>query len=93
MTPPPYPRSEVLVVFGSLSDFAEVDPERLWVLREIDLGPRADDGVGTYPVREGRTYPCYVSAVDEDGNEIAGIRLPDLAVPVGTTHRLESPRP
>ena len=77
-------RSEVLSVFSSLPDFAKVDPDRLWVLREVDLGPEANQGVGRYPVQEGRTYPCFVSAVDHDGNEIAGIRLPDIAVPVGT---------
>ncbi len=31
-----------------------------------------------------RFYPTYVSAVDNDGNEIAGIRLPPIAVPLGT---------
>jgi len=29
-------------------------------------------------------YGAKVSAVDADGNEVAGIRLPDLAVPLGT---------
>ena len=29
-------------------------------------------------------YDTYVSAVDDDGNEIAGIRLPPIAVPLGT---------
>ena len=29
-------------------------------------------------------YPTHVSAVDPDGNEIAGIRMPDIAVPLGT---------
>jgi len=29
-------------------------------------------------------YAAFVSAVDEDGNEIAGIRLPQIAVPLGT---------
>jgi len=31
-----------------------------------------------------RAYETYVSAVDGDGNEIAGIRLPPIAVPLGT---------
>jgi hypothetical protein len=31
-----------------------------------------------------RVYPTYVSEVDEDGNEVAGIRLPPIAVPLGT---------
>ena len=29
-------------------------------------------------------YACFVSAVDSDGNEVAGIRLPQIAVPLGT---------
>jgi hypothetical protein len=29
-------------------------------------------------------YATFVSAVDNDGNEIAGIRLPQIAVPLGT---------
>ena len=30
-------------------------------------------------------YPNFVSRVDEDGNEIAGIRLPAVAAPISTT--------
>ena len=77
-------RDEALASFESGADVVKPDPGRLWVLREMDLGPEAHRGVGRYPVREGREYPCFVSAVDNDGNEIAGIRLPDLTVPVGT---------
>jgi hypothetical protein len=38
------------------------------------------------PPEEGpsRFYETYVSAVDDDGNEVAGIRLPSIAVPLGT---------
>jgi len=32
----------------------------------------------------GEPYPSYVSALDADGNEVAGIRVPDISVPVGT---------
>jgi alpha/beta hydrolase family protein len=32
----------------------------------------------------GRFYDTRVSTVDEDGNEISGIRLPSIAVPLGT---------
>ncbi len=31
------------------------------------------------------TYPVFVSKTDADGNEVAGIRLPPVAVPVATT--------
>jgi hypothetical protein len=36
------------------------------------------------PAKLGEPYPSYASAVDRDGNELAGIRLPDVTVPVGT---------
>lgn len=62
------------------------DPERLWRIRTLDLGPDADRRIGRYPPVEGEAYTALVSAVDTDGNEVAGIRLPDLTVPVGT-HR------
>ncbi len=63
---------------------ATPDPSRLWRIREVDLGPDAAQGIAAHPVREGREYPRLVSAADADGNDVAGIRLPDLAVPVGT---------
>ncbi len=77
-------RAEALASIRAVDDDAKPDPERLWRLRETDMGPRAAQGVGAYPVAEGRAYPCYVSALDADGNEVAGIRLPDLVAPVGT---------
>ena len=52
--------------------------------RRLDLGPEATHGIGRYPAQVGESYPRYVSAVDSDGNELAGIRLPDVAVPVAT---------
>ena len=36
------------------------------------------------PPRAGKPYPNLVAAVDEDGNELAGIRLPDISVPLAT---------
>ena len=36
------------------------------------------------PANLGEPYPSYASTVDADGNELAGIRLPDLTVPVAT---------
>lgn len=50
----------------------------------LDLGPNADRGIGEYPPVEGDVYPSLVSTVDEDLNETAGIKLPDITVPVGT---------
>ena len=60
------------------------DPARLWRVREIDLGPDVQRGIAAYPVREGREYPHLVPAADADGNDLSGIRLPDLTVPIGT---------
>ena len=48
------------------------------------MGGDEATGVGRFPAREGAFYPALVSAVDGDGNETAGIRMPDIAVPVGT---------
>ena len=36
------------------------------------------------PPKVGPPYPNLVSAVDADGNELAGIRLPDISVPLAT---------
>ena len=77
-------RDEALQAMPAIPGLVTPDRERLWVIREVDLGPQVEQGIGRYPAVEGRTYPCYVSAVDADGNEVAGIRLPDLDAPVGT---------
>ncbi|CAN5660566.1 alpha/beta hydrolase domain-containing protein [soil metagenome] len=75
---------QVLEHFRSIPGMHLPDPERLPALRQVDLGPDAGQGIGHYPVREGERYPAYVSNVDSDSNEIAGLRLPDLTVPLGT---------
>jgi hypothetical protein len=36
------------------------------------------------PPKVSRPYPNLVSSVDEDGNELAGICLPDISVPLAT---------
>jgi hypothetical protein len=36
------------------------------------------------PPREGAAYPVFVPTVDADGNELAGIRLPTVSVPLAT---------
>jgi Alpha/beta hydrolase domain len=51
--------------------------------------PRAADDVvalgdWTDPPAPARTWQALVPQVDADGNEIAGVRLPDIAVPRGT---------
>src|SRR5690606_29352114 len=76
--------ARVLEQFRGFPGIHLPEPERLPVLRHVDLGPNADEGIARYPVIEGNRYPAYVSNVDSDGNEMAGIRLPDLTAPIGT---------
>lgn len=56
---------------------------------DLDFGPTfATDGIVSNipPSLAGRpTYPIFVSRVDKDGNEIAGIRVPDVEAPIATT--------
>jgi hypothetical protein len=52
----------------------------------FDYGPQADEGILTVlpPHLVGTPYPALVPKTDSDGNDIAGIRLPEVAVPVAT---------
>jgi hypothetical protein len=77
-------RKEVLATFARLPDFEPPEPQRLPFVRTVDMGGDEATGIGRYPAREGAFYPALVSAVDGDGNETGGIRLPDITVPVGT---------
>ena len=49
----------------------------------IDLSRVRTVDWSTLPPIEGDEYQGYVSAVDEHGNETAGLRLPDLTQPIG----------
>ena len=54
----------------------------------LDYGPDFDRGIvdNLPPSLAGRpAYPIFVSRVDEDGNEVAGVRLPPVAAPIATT--------
>jgi hypothetical protein len=77
-------RDDVLSVFDRFPDQLTPDRSKMYILRTVDLGSRTDDGIGEYPTVEGDTYTCLVSAVDGDGNEVAGIRLPDITQPVAS---------
>ncbi|WP_324671720.1 alpha/beta hydrolase domain-containing protein [Hymenobacter sp. GOD-10R] len=55
---------------------------------QLDFGPSLSKGIITqYPptIAGWPVYPNFVSKVDADGNEVAGIRLPIVAAPVATT--------
>ena len=52
-------------------------------MSRYDFGPRQGI-IENLPPVYGAPYPALVSAVDSDGNEVAGIRLPDVEVPLAT---------
>jgi Alpha/beta hydrolase domain len=79
-------RGEALAKLGAVPWLEKVtlpDEDALLGMPPLDLGPDADQGVGRYPaVVLGPARPCLVSALDEDGNERAGVRLPHVSVPL-----------
>jgi len=77
-------RDEILAWYGTLPEFEAPLAEHLPFVRTVDMGAGESVGVGRYPAREGAFYPALVSSIDADGNELAGIRLPDVSVPVGS---------
>ena len=77
-------RENVLAKFGGIPGVTLPDVAALPRTPRIDIGPEMANGIGRWPATLGPTYPCVVSAVDADGNEVAGLRLPDLTVPLGS---------
>ena len=60
-------------------------PERLARPARLDFGPELARGVaGELPPKVGARFASYVSAVDADGNEVAGVRPVELAAPLAT---------
>ncbi|OFW97901.1 MAG: hypothetical protein A3D94_09050 [Alphaproteobacteria bacterium RIFCSPHIGHO2_12_FULL_66_14] len=83
-TPPPPSRVPTLaggtLVEADRTGFPTI-PEAAVVHRTNRVAPPGD---WTDPKPADRTYRTLVCRVDADGNEIAGIRLPDIAVPLAT---------
>ena len=75
-------RGIVLAKFAA-DDVDGLDPDRLGGLSSLDLGDRVDEGICRFPAVEGRAYARLVCDVDDSLNEIAGIRLPEVALPIG----------
>ena len=92
--PPPncYPRlaDSTAVPAQSLAGFFQALPGKTFPAilpqpQRLDFGPEWEHGVAScLPPRLGEPYKIFVPAVDADGNEVAGIRLPDLTVPLAT---------
>jgi hypothetical protein len=50
----------------------------------LDFGPDMAKGIAVYPPRAGAKLTSYVSAIDADGNEVAGIVPVETAAPLAT---------
>jgi hypothetical protein len=61
-----------------------IPPQRLYPTHRLDYGPEAALGRASFPARDLGPYPDLVPAVDADGNEVSGVRHPDVAVPLAT---------
>jgi hypothetical protein len=59
-------------------------PERVARPAPVDFGPDIERGIAAYPPKVGAPYRTYVSTVDADGNELAGIRPVEILAPVAT---------
>jgi hypothetical protein len=81
--PPPseYPKvsKDQLVSVGALA-FPQIDGVRVPRIKREAY--RLD--FATEPPKVGDPYPSLVPQVNSDGNETAGIRMPEVAVPLGT---------
>jgi hypothetical protein len=61
-------------------------PARIYRPRVLDFGPEflTKGIISIEPPKEGELLTSLVPQVDADGNEIAGVHLPQLSVPLGT---------
>jgi hypothetical protein len=62
-------------------------PQDVNSLPLLDFGPRSEEGIfDNEPpkVISGKEYPVLVPAVDSDGNDIPGVRVPMVQAPLGT---------
>ena len=59
-------------------------PARVTRPARMDFGADTDKGIVAYPPKTGAQYKTYVSAIDADGNESAGIRPVELQAPLAT---------
>ena len=59
-------------------------PGRVVVPSVLDFGPQMAQGVPAYPPKVGAKLTAYVSAVDADGNEVAGIKPVEILEPLAS---------
>ena len=91
--PPPsaFPRLSdgTAVEAESLGDFFRTIPgaralEHIERPVRLNFGVETERGIVIYPPETGAPYPSYVSKLGADGNEVAGIRAPELRAPLAT---------
>ncbi len=96
--PPPPPSRYPRIADGTLVSYESwreqfpaipggAAPQSPNLMPALDFGPRAAEGILDREPPEVIAedgYPVLVPAVDADGNEIAGVRAPMIAAPVGT---------
>jgi hypothetical protein len=76
-------REDVIDQLAGIEGLSLPAKDRLPWIYPLDLGPRSVAGIGSFPARiAGESYPTVVSAVDSVGNEVGGVRMPDVEVPV-----------
>jgi hypothetical protein len=60
-------------------------PARAHEALRLDFGPRWKEGIVTLePPREGKPFATLVPRADADGNDLSGVRIAEMAVPVAT---------
>lgn len=60
-------------------------PKRVHQALRLDFGPQWKKRIITkQPPGVGKPFPVFVPQVDEDGNDLGGVRLPELEVPLAT---------
>jgi len=77
------PAEQTRGVFSSIP--GATFPERIPHSVRLDFGPEVERGiVSSLPPKVGAPFVSFVSAVDGDGNEVAGIRPIEIRVPLAT---------
>ena len=59
-------------------------PDHVQRPQRLDFGPAVERGIAILPPKQGAPFVTFVCAVDGDGNERAGLRPPELRVPLAT---------
>ena len=78
-------RGEVMGTLSAIPGLNLPDAAAMTWVYPLDLGPDAEQGIGAMPAKIGLApYLDWVSMLDGNGNEAAGIAMPDVAVPVAS---------